>query len=102
MGQPRIQLQDKLEEILRSKSVYFQPPATVKLKYPCIIYKLDAKDELRANNARYLSTNRYQVTVVDRNPDSAIPDRISELQYCSFERFYTSDNLNHFIYNLYF
>ena len=34
----RLNLQDKLEEVLGSKQVYFQPPESLKLKYPCIVY----------------------------------------------------------------
>ena len=37
----RIELQLKLEEILGSRHVYFQPPASIKMTYPAIVYELD-------------------------------------------------------------
>ena len=34
----RIKLQAKLEELLGSRNVYYQPPETLKIEYPAIIY----------------------------------------------------------------
>lgn len=45
MSKSRIDFQHLLEEILGSPHVYFQPPATVKLEYPAIIYSLDNLDD---------------------------------------------------------
>lgn len=42
------------------------------------------------------------VTVIDRDPDSVFAEKIAELPLCADNRFYTADNLNHFVYNLYF
>ena len=102
MARPRTELQAKLEALLGTKSVHFQPPATVRLRYPCIIYKLDARYELYADNRLYRHLNRYLITIIDRDPDSGIPDQVAGMEYCSFERFYTADGLNHWIFDLYF
>lgn len=98
----RLELQSKLEELLCSKSVYFQPPSSVRLKYPCIIYSLSDIDVKRTNNHLYLSKKSYTVTIIDEDPDSVIPDKIFELPLCRFDRFYTVDNLNHWVFNLYY
>ena len=97
----RLELQSILEIVLNSRNVYFQPPETIKLNYPCIIYNRSTDDTKFANNKKYLNKSRYQATVIDSNPDSVIPDRLSELQYCIFDRQYTANNLNHFVYNIY-
>ena len=101
MGQ-RLQLQILLEEILGSREVYFQTPVNVQMKYPCIIYKLDDAETKFADNRPYLIDKRYQVTVIDRSPDSPIFDKITSLPTCSFERAYPADNLNHFVVNIFF
>lgn len=101
MGQ-RLELQTILEGILGSRNVYFQPPANVQLVYPCIIYERDFADTKFAGNKPYSRTKRYQVTVIDRNPDSDIPDKVAQLPMCSFDRFYASDNLNHDVFDLFF
>lgn len=98
----RLQLQEALEEILGSKNVYFQPPPNIKLRYPCIIYNRSMEDVKFADDRPYKRKKRYKVTVIDANPDSHIPDEVASLPLCNFDRHYTSDNLNHDVYNLYF
>lgn len=98
----RLELQALLEDLLGSRNVYFQPPANVKMQYPAIVYSRDAADTQFAGNRPYRRTKRYQVTVIDRNPDSPVPDKVAELPMCAFERFFTADNLNHDVFGLYF
>lgn len=102
MVRDRLELQAILEDILGSKYVYFQPPPTVKMSYPCIIYKRDDIDAKFADNGPYTHTNRYSVTVVDPDPDSKIPYKIACLPMCLMDRHYTADNLNHDVFTLYF
>lgn len=99
---PRTDLHNLLVAILGSGEVHFQPPASVKLIYPCIIYKRDAADTKFADNNPYAYEKRYQVTVIDKNPDSLIPDKIAALPKCLFDRHFTADNLNHDVFNIYF
>lgn len=98
----RLELQKIFDEIPNIKKVYFQPPLSVKLEYPCIVYKLDNIDSKYANNSMYFNMKRYQITIIDKNPDSNIPDNIMKLQMCNFDRAFSSDNLNHWVFNLYF
>jgi hypothetical protein len=98
----RLQLQHLFEMLLGSRNVYFQPPANVQMQYPCIVYELDTVESLFADNKPYRHTKRYQVTVIDSDPDSGLPDKIAELPLCSFQRHYTADNLNHDVFNLFF
>jgi hypothetical protein len=100
MGQ-RLELQALLETLGAAK-VYFQPPTNVELEYPCIIYKRDSANTIFADNSPYRQTKRYMVTVIDRDPDSAIPDKVASLPMCIFARFYTADNLNHDVFDLFF
>ena len=98
----RLGLQTLLEELLGSRNVYFQPPETVKLSYPCIIYSRQTVNIKFADNAPYKHYTRYSLTVIDKNPDSLIPGQIAMLPMCSFETHYTKDNLNHDVYNIYY
>ena len=97
-----LQLQSLLEDLLGSDKVYFQPPANVSLVYPCIIYKRDSSQTEFADNSPYYRKIRYQVTVNDKNPDSELPNKVAALPLCLFDRFYTADNLNHDVFNLFF
>jgi len=98
----REDLSTLLHSVLGSDNVYFQPPPTQEINYPCIIYKLDKMPTRYANNRVYKKVKAYQVTVIDRNPDSVIPDQILEIPKSRFDRFYTADKLNHFVFNLFF
>lgn len=104
----RIDLHTKLCEVMGnftsvpSKRVFYQPPETVKLSYPCIIYKLAGDAPRFADNLKYFGMKRYTITVIDRNPDSEIPDLVAELPYCRMDRSYAADYLNHFVYELYY
>ena len=99
---PRLDLQNILTEILGTDQVYFQPPPTVSMEYPCIVYKRDYQLTRFADDKPYAHRKRYQVTVIDRNPDSDIPDKVAELPLCIFDWFFTSENLNHDVFKLFF
>lgn len=97
----RLELQTRLEDILRSRNCYFQPPASIQMKYPAIVYSLSNIDKLHANNDMYKSLTAYQVILIDKNPDTEFLEPILKLQYCTFDRFYTADNLNHWVFTIY-
>lgn len=97
----RLNLHKKFEEILGSKSVYFQPPASVKMQYPAIVYKRKDVDTRFANGGVYGMTPVYEVILIDKNPDSSFVEAILRLPYCSFDRHYESDNLNHDAFTIY-
>jgi hypothetical protein len=99
---PRQQLQDLLVSLLGSSNVYYQPPSSGQIQYPCIIYERDSVDTKHADNKPYSRRKRYKVTVIDANPDSTIPDAIGELPLCSFDRHYKADQLNHDVFNIFF
>lgn len=98
----RLQLQSNLETALGSRNVYYQPPESLKLSYPCIVYELASENVNYANNELYSGKKRYTVTVIDKKADSPIPDRIRRFLYCSFDRAFVSDNLNHYVFSIYY
>lgn len=97
---PRLQLQSLLETI--TEHVYFQPPDNHQMVYPCIVYHRDFAETDFADNGPYRHMLRYMVTVIDRDPDSAIPGEVAKLPMCVYNRFFTVDNLNHDVYVLFF
>lgn len=98
----RVQLQTILETLLGGKNVYFQPPPTVQMQYPAIVYNRTSNDTEFADNSGYMTTRRYSVQVIDADPDSVLPDKLSTLPMCISDRFFTVNNLNHWNFNLYF
>ncbi len=98
----RVDLQSILENILKTDHVYFQPPSSTNMIYPCIIYSRNSEKTEFANNTVYASKKSYTVIVLDKNPDSKIPDEIRKLPYCTFNRHYIADNLNHDVYTIFY
>lgn len=98
----RLNLQELLEEILGSRNVYFQPPESIKLVYPCLIYERERGASFQANDDLYNYRKSYTITVIDKNPDSTIPDELEKLPYCTMNNFFKSDNLNHWIFTIYY
>lgn len=99
----RLELHEELCAILGTRNVYFQPPESIRLMYPCIVYSLSGVDKINANNKSYKTDKRYEITVIDSDPDSEFYDKILEhFQMCSFDRAFASDNLNHWILSLYY
>lgn len=98
----RVQLQSLLEVILGTEYVYFQPPESFLLNYPCIMYTRNSMKTNFANDNPYNHRTRYSVMVIDSDPDSVIPSKIAALSMCMFDRHYKSNNLNHDVFNLYY
>ena len=99
----RLELHEEFCDILGSRNAYFQPPASIKLNYPCIVYSVSSVNKQNANDKMYKSMNEYKVVVIDSDPDSEISNKIiAHFPMCRFDRAYTSDNLNHSALSLYY
>lgn len=86
---------------LGSRYVYYQPPASVQMHYPAIVYsRRDIANEF-ANNGVYKQDHSYEIIVIDEDPDSVVVERVSMLPNCRFDRHYQSDNLNHDVFTIY-
>ena len=96
----REELQTIFEDILGSRNVYFQHPPDIKMQYPAIVYARKKLNTIFADNAVYITTPVYDVTVIDKDPDSEIVSAISALPRCSHERHFRVVNLNHDVFTL--
>ena len=98
----RLNLHEELCTILGSKNVYFQPPESVRMTYPAIVYSRSRIENTFANNTVYMQKNGYEVTLIDPNPDSPFVEALSKFPMCRFDRHFKSDNLNHYTFTLYY
>lgn len=93
--------QAKFEELLGSRNVYYNPPADVRMSYDAIVFSRSRIENTFADNRVYRQLNRYEVTVITRDPDAPIIQKISSLPQCSFDRHFVSSNLHHNVFTLY-
>lgn len=98
----RLELQSKFEDILGSRNVYFQPPSSVRMQYPAIVYSRKDIEGRFANDKIYRKLPCYEAILIDKNPDSEFIDKILDLPYCSFDRHYEADNLNHDVFTIFY
>lgn len=98
----REDLDTMLCEILGSDHVYYQPPESIKLVYPCIVYSSDAPFVHHASNHVYHRRKAYEIVYISRNPDEEAVDKIADLPYCSMSKPYTAENLYHYPYTIYY
>lgn len=97
----RLQLHEELCKILGSRNVYFNPPESVKMKYPAIVYSFKDYGNISADDEVYLQWPEYSVILIDVTPDSTIAKTISTKRGFRLNRPpYPADGLHHFPFDL--
>ena len=102
MGRTRLTLHEELCTVLGNRNCYFEPPSIY--RYPCIKYERESPSIEYADNLNYHVTESWMITIIDENPDSDIPRRLVNhfKTYCTKDREYPADGLQHFVYKLYY
>ena len=98
----RLEFHQMLVDLVHPHNVYFQPPSSIRLEYPCIIYELGDINTKYADSIKYANSEVYTVTLLDKNPRSDIFGKLLHLNYCAFDRFFATDNINHFVFTLFY
>ena len=110
----RLDLHNILKICLGSDRVYFSPPESFKLEYPCIVYHRDGVNTVYADNKAYNVSVSYSITVISNEPDihdlssdipiitSHVHESLMALPYISYDRHYVADGLDHDVYKLIF
>lgn len=96
----RLNLHEELCALLGTRNVYFSPPTNVQMKYPAIVYELGGINNNFANNGVYKQSLSYEVTLIDKNPDSEFVEKLSKFPKCRFDRHFKSENLNHYVFTI--
>lgn len=98
----RLDLQARFEEILESRNVYFQPPASVSMNYPAIVYSLkDIRTRAANNQSAYIMVPGYECILIIREPDTEYLPKIFQIPRCKFDRYYRANNLHHYTFTIY-
>lgn len=98
----RLELHDELLSIFEN-NVYYQPPESIKLSYPCFIYELSGGKKEQADDTMYLFTRRYEGTYITRDPDhTLIETLLKHFKHISYDRRFVSNNLYHDTFTIYY
>lgn len=98
-----LELGNRLREFLGNSNVYFQPPESIRLHYPCIIYKRSSGSTRYANDMPYNFHQSYELMLITEEPDSSlIEDLAMAFPTIKYGRHFTKNNLNHYAYSIYY
>ena len=99
------ELRDQLYLVNNTKNVYYNPPSSIKMEFPCFRFELNNVDVKHADNKAYARKKRWAVTYISRNVEDIeiVSEQMFDIfQYCNFDTSFRADNLNHAVFNLYF
>ena len=86
------------EQAGETPHVYFDPPESVKMVYPCFVYHYIGNGTLYSDGKPYLQSEEYSVRYITKKADPDLPKAIMQLPYVAFDSHYTADNLHHFMF----
>lgn len=96
----RLRLHSSLLTIV--PNVYYQPPASVNLVYPCIVYRPSDVEVANANDGAYKLDRIYDLTLIEKDPLSMLGKAIlMKIPRTSQNSLFIVDNLRHTIFRTY-
>jgi len=97
----RLALQAKLEQILGTTNVYYDPPSNIVMKYPCIVYSYKKQQTFHADNVPYIRFDEYDIILITKSAwPSDVLEGLGSLPYSKLDRTYTADHLHHFLFQV--
>lgn len=98
----RHKLHEELES-LGAKKTLFQPPPSVQLEYPAIIYTIKSTYTTNADNRVYTGHRFYQIELIDPDPDTPLIDALlNKFKMIKHVNNFKTSNLNHNVFDLYY
>lgn len=80
-------------------NVYFNPPETVKMHYPCLVYNISDLGSRHADNRPYFRYDRYTVThIYSKISQDSVSKLLADTEGFDFDRHFYADNLYHDVF----
>lgn len=99
---------DQFQQFLTSwfgaavQKVYIQPPSGMQMVYPCVVIERATGDTKFADNNPYRHQKRYLLTGISYDSDSGLYDLMAKLSRCVHNRSFSTENLNHDVFTIFF
>lgn len=89
-----------LRKILGSNNVYFQPPESKKLEFPCIVYNISSHDVDYADDKIYQLRHKYVVRYVayPKDFDGPMKENLARELNVPIQQIYAQDGLYHCVF----
>lgn len=98
MSMTRLDVHDVIEHIVGNDHVYYQPPESFRMQYPCAVYNIQRVRPTYANDGSYIQHDEYLVTYICYDPDDPVINDFRNARGFVFDRHFTSDNLHHTVF----
>ncbi len=98
-------LRAQLYLIHDTENVYYDPPESIRMDFPCFRFELNNFDVSHADNKAYSKKPRWAVTYITRDIEEieqVAEEMLEHFKYCNFDTSFRADNLEHAVFNLYF
>ena len=102
-------MSDKLRRQLHNElrlfyeNVYFQPPANIRMEYPCIVYSRYGKAPSYASDDIYKDRTGYTLTVIEKDPTSNKAEEIvRHFRYARLTAYQTVESLHQTTITIYY
>lgn len=79
--------------------LYYQPPETLKMTYPCVRMKCDRFSNIHGDNSKYLKKVTYLFTYITRQVDDPVIHKFADYPGMTYVNNYTSDGLYHWTFS---
>ena len=79
--------------------VYFNPPETMKMSYPCIVYNIANLGSKHADNTPYFRYDTYTIThIYPKISQMELNNKLAGTSGFTYDRHYYADNLYHDVF----
>ncbi|MCI9293208.1 MAG: hypothetical protein HFF01_03235 [Erysipelotrichaceae bacterium] len=86
-------LQVELEKLLGSSNVFDHSTMSTEMQYPAIVYQRHGVNRTFANNTVYGQSYLYEITVIHRDLDNEIVEKMLHMPSFTFDRQYITNDL---------
>lgn len=98
----RLLFDEKLRDVTGLTNVYYDPPESIFMEYPAIVYKKTKMPVRYANNKKYIKHLAFEVKLICEDADSIYVDLLHEMEYSTFDRHFIADDLHHDVFTIIF
>lgn len=81
-------------------NLYFRPPSSLMITYPCVIYDLKVVDVRHSDNQVYSDGERYEVSYITSTQDDRNWTRLRDIPGSRWIRNFNKENLYHHIFEI--
>ncbi len=98
----RLLFDEAIKEATGLTHVYYDPPESIFMEYPAIVYKKTNMPSEYADGLKYIKHLAFEVKLICEDADSKYVDILHDFKFSNFNRHYIADDLHHDVFTIIF